>query len=109
MSLPVLPPDPPQDYRLGWGRIRDFAPGELKDLIGHAVQRARDECAANRALIFAHEDLTNMLGMPPLKIASPREWTGYVPPEIWDQRINNAPERRALVALLDEARRRQQP
>lgn len=67
-----------------------------------------------RALVLAHPDLAEQLTKPPLNFSRPEAWDGYIPPETWGEtarghpRFNDSPRRIALLALVAEARRREE-
>lgn len=70
----------------------------------------RPRSDANRALILRHPDLEqqlrDLLGMA--KSIPTTAWSGYVPPEVDEhRRLNRSRYRAGIVALLEEARRRE--
>jgi len=56
-----------------------------------------------REAVLAHPDLAERLTQPPLGYAQPSQWNGFVPPELFNNQINDSPRRAALVAVVDEA------
>lgn len=70
---------------------------------GYIEQQARAECDARRARVLAHADLAARLTEPPLSYTQPQQWTGYVPPRTWGERLNTSPQRAALVEICTEA------
>lgn len=62
--------------------------------------------AADRERILRYPDLAARLCEPPLNYKTPSQWTGFIPPEVCEQRLNLSPERGALVELAQEAYRR---
>jgi hypothetical protein len=68
----------------------------------------KSDAQRNRALVFAHADLTSALTGPPLGYTDPNQWNGYIPAATDSNgRLNTSPHRAALVALVGEAMRRE--
>lgn len=61
------------------------------------------ERKGNRIAVLAHPDLAAKLCEPPLNYDRPDQWTGYIPPEIWNNQRNDSGRRAALIELLLEA------
>lgn len=59
--------------------------------------------AERRRAVLAHADLAERLCEEPLSFARPDQWTGYIPPAMWQGTPNTSPRRKALVAIYDEA------
>jgi len=59
--------------------------------------------AERRRAVLAHPDLAARLTEPPLAYSDPSRWTGYIPPEMWQQLPNRSPRRTALVEIYEEA------
>jgi hypothetical protein len=65
-----------------------------------------------RELILRYPDVAVKLTAPPLSLANPQQWSGYIPgpyhPEDEHGRVrpNRSPVRAQLLALLDEAAHR---
>lgn len=84
--------------------------GELGKFIKSHMVAARTEAAHRRGLVLRYPDLAAKLTEPPIGFSAPEKWTGYIPPATWNQAMNTAPCRPALLALVAEAeRRRDQP
>lgn len=68
-------------------------------------------CESNRALVLGckppegSEDapLAARLMAEPLGYAYPAQWSGYIPPELWNGERNNSPRRAALLAITEDA------
>lgn len=56
-----------------------------------------------RRAVLAHPDLAERLCEHPLSYKYPSQWTGYIPPEMWQGVPNNSPRRAALVEIYGEA------
>ncbi len=56
-----------------------------------------------REAVLSYPDLAERLTQPPLGYVQPSQWTGFVPPELFNNQINDSPRRAALVAIVDEA------
>lgn len=59
--------------------------------------------AERRRAVLAHADLAERLCEDPLNYARPDQWTGFIPPAMWNQQPNTSPRRRALVEIYEEA------
>jgi hypothetical protein len=62
----------------------------------------------NRQVVLAHRDLAERLTRLPIGFGSPDQWTGFIPPEVWNGQHNDSPRRAALVELVAEAMAREQ-
>lgn len=60
----------------------------------------------NRDAVLAHPDLAQKLTEPPLDYQRPEQWNGFVPPEYFNQQVNDSPRRAALVEIVAEAQAR---
>jgi hypothetical protein len=60
-----------------------------------ATARAKDR----RGRVLAHPGIAHRLTLPPLNYKQPDQWTGYIPPGIWREQTNSAPERAALLDI----------
>jgi hypothetical protein len=60
-----------------------------------------------RERVLKHPDLAELLTRPEVGYARPDQWTGYVPPEMWNDSRNDSPRRAALVAIATEAMNRE--
>ena len=80
--------------------------GELGKFIKAHMASARTEAAHRRGMVLRYPDLATKLTEPPLRFASPEHWNGFIPPATWNQAMNTAPCRPALLALVAEAERR---
>jgi hypothetical protein len=78
-----------------------------RELWGPARAEAIARSAERRQLVLAHEDLAAMLTRPPVGFRDPKQWTGYVPPRIWNGSLNMSPQRKALAAICALALERQ--
>jgi hypothetical protein len=81
--------------------------GDLGRFIKQHMAAGRVECARRRGLVLRYPDLAAKLTEPPLRFTTPEHWNGYIPPSTWNQAINTAPCRTALLALVEEAEKRQ--
>lgn len=70
----------------------------------HAERRQLSD--SRRARVLGHEDLAVKLTKPPLDYTEPGRWSGYVPPRMWAEQLNNSPQRAALVEICTEAAKR---
>lgn len=70
----------------------------------HAERRQLSE--SRRARVLAHPDLAIKLTAAPLDYTEPGRWSGYVPPRMWAEQLNNSPRRAALVDICAEAAKR---
>lgn len=77
--------------------------GDLAEFIRAGMAEGKRNAAARRALILRHPDIAAKLLLPPLNYKFPEQWAGAMPPENWGGSLNNAPERRAILALVEEA------
>lgn len=59
--------------------------------------------ADRRRMVLAHSDLADRLLEHPLGYKLPSQWTGYIPPAMWQGQPNRSPRREALVAIYEEA------
>lgn len=57
-------------------------------------------CVKRRLRVLAQPDIARRLTQPPLAWTRPENWNGYIPPGTWGERLNDAPERAALLAIL---------
>ena len=80
--------------------------GELGKFIKGHMNAARTEAAHRRGLVLRYPDLAAKLTEPPLRFTSPEHWNGFIPPATWNQAMNTAACRPALIALVEEAERR---
>lgn len=80
--------------------------GELGKFIKGHMAAARTEAAHRRGLVLRYPDLAAQLTEPPIGFSSPEKWNGYIPPATWNQSMNTARCRPALLALVAEAERR---
>lgn len=77
-----------------------------------AARVAAETCAENRRLVFAYPDIAARLCQPPLNFARPDHWRGYIPPafmppnEVGIVKLNDSPNRVALLAILEAAAER---
>jgi hypothetical protein len=60
----------------------------------------------DRERVLRYPDLAQKLTEPPLRYANPRQWNGFIPPDVCGQQLNLSPRRDALWALATEAYRR---
>lgn len=77
--------------------------GDLAEFIRAGMAEGKRNAAARRALILRHPDIAAKLLLPPLNYKFPEQWAGAMPPENWGGSLNNAPERKAILALVEEA------
>jgi len=109
-------PNPRQDALDGLNAER-FAPPATQPAMSDAVEvgtgpsaslvaRARANNARRRASVLAHDDLAR-LTQPPLSYSDPHQWSGYVPPELYDGMHNDSERRRALVEIMREVNARE--
>ncbi len=79
----------------------------MQQLAVHASKRGVEidvtTNAERRRAVLAHADLAERLCEEPLSFARPDQWTGYIPPAVWQGTPNTSPRRRALVEIYEEA------
>ncbi|GAA1455202.1 hypothetical protein GCM10009602_68850 [Nocardiopsis tropica] len=92
------------------GRGEPGVAGDIKLMQELAVRAMRHGAeidvttnAERRRAVLAHPDLAARLCEAPLGYSSPDRWTGYIPPEMWQQLPNRSPRRLALVEIYEEA------
>lgn len=81
--------------------------GDLGRFIKGHMAAARVECARRRGLVLRYPDLAAKLTEPPCGFTLPEQWNGFIPPATWNQAINTVSSRRVLLALVEEAEKRQ--
>lgn len=81
--------------------------GDLGRFIKQHMAVSRAECARRRSLVLRYPDLAAKLTEPPLRFTTPEHWNGYIPPATWNQALNPTPGRAVLLALVEEAEKRQ--
>jgi|SRR5699024_3997573 len=69
----------------------------------HGVEFDVTTNAERRRAVLSHPDLAERLCEHPLSYKRPDQWTGFIPPEMWQGQPNNSPRRLALVAIYEEA------
>lgn len=76
-------------------------------LVVHAAARGVEidvtTNADRKRAVLAHADLADRLCAHPLNYQHASQWSGYIPPEMWQGVPNNSPRRAALVAIYEEA------
>ncbi|KUH38412.1 MULTISPECIES: hypothetical protein [Streptomyces] len=75
---------------------------DLARFIKDTGRQAAARCAARRAAVLRHPDLTERLH----DLLGPGEWNGYLAPEEWGGRTNDSPIRRKLAEIVAEAEAR---
>lgn len=60
-------------------------------------------CNAERERVLRHPHIAQRLCDPPLRYSRPEVWNGYVPPETWQGRHNDSPQRAALLDIITAA------
>lgn len=60
-------------------------------------------CQAERDRVLRHPDIAARLCERPLGYSRPEVWNGYVPPETWQGRHNDSPQRKALLEIITAA------
>ncbi|WP_431870912.1 hypothetical protein [Nocardiopsis eucommiae] len=79
----------------------------MQQLAMHASKRGVEiDVTTNKdrqRIVFAHQDLADRLMEHPLNYRFPSQWTGYIPPAMWQGLPNRSPRREALVAIYEEA------
>jgi hypothetical protein len=60
-----------------------------------------------RDRVLRHPDIAARLCDPPLRYSRPENWTGYVPPETWQGKRNDAPQRTQLLDIITAAVKRE--
>jgi hypothetical protein len=60
-------------------------------------------CQAERERVLRHPDIAKRLCDPPLRYSRPEVWNGFVPPETWQGRHNDAPQRAQLLEIITAA------
>lgn len=79
----------------------------MQQLAMHASRRGVEidvtTNADRKRAVFAHPDLVERLLEHPISYKFPSQWTGFIPPEMWQGVPNNSPRRAALVAIYEEA------
>jgi hypothetical protein len=88
----VNPTDPAAHWQLS------MAPG-----IKAAAGQARARNAHRRTAVLARPGTARKLTQPPLSFTDPANWNGYIPPRLWHEQPNNAPQREALLEICAEA------
>lgn len=84
-----------------------MAENDVGRFIKHQMAEARRAAAYRRGLVLRYPDLAERLTEPPVKLARPDVWTGYIPPATdCVGALNTTPCRPALLALVAEAERR---
>ncbi|MGW5197322.1 hypothetical protein [Streptomyces spiralis] len=92
---------------LTFGDVRDLQQhGELGRFIKRHMAEAQRAAAHRRGLVLRYPDLAAKLIEPPISHSAPELWNGYIPPATWNQAMNTARCRTALLALVAEAERR---
>jgi hypothetical protein len=56
-----------------------------------------------RARVLRHPEIAKKLCEAPLYYSRPEAWNGYVPPAMWREEHNDAPERKALLEIIGAA------
>lgn len=80
---------------------------DLKQFILNGMRDGAARNAHQRTAILAHPDLAKKLTEPPISLARPEQWSGYIPPAVTcTNAINPSPVRAALWAIAAEAERR---
>lgn len=119
MRRPVEPPDPAGQARVTQaisgafqtiGEDRPLAPWQ------QAVTAAKQEAKQRRERVLRYPDIAAKLTHPPLNLANPTMWNGYIPPRTlpsnddnpYDE-ANQSPIRQQLVAIAADALRRGVP
>lgn len=69
----------------------------------HGVEIDVTTNSERRRTVLAYADLADRLLEHPLSYRYPSQWTGFIPPEMWQGQPNRAPRRDALVAIYAEA------
>ncbi|WP_017602230.1 hypothetical protein [Nocardiopsis lucentensis] len=88
-------PGIPADVKL----MRELAVRAMR----HGVEIDVTTNADRRRAVLAHLDLAERLCEEPLGFERPDQWTGFIPPAMWNQQPNTSPRRKALVEIYDEA------
>ena len=72
------------------------------------AQRSIKTAEYLRDLVLSHKDLAVKLTAPPLRLAQPSAWNGFVPPATLGPQagVNHTPARGQLIAICHEAIRR---
>lgn len=83
-------------------------PHQWRKRVSHAGIQAPLLAAQRRDLVLAYPDIAAKLKLPPLKLADPRQWSGFIPAADHEgpngTRIpNDSPLRAQLVAVFNEA------
>jgi len=78
----------------------------LANLVRTTGTAAGELVAERRKLVLAHPDLAVRLTEEPIGYERPEQWTGYVPPLIWNGELNDSARRAALAEICAEALRR---
>jgi hypothetical protein len=80
---------------------------DLTAFIKDQTRAAATRNTRRRATVLAHPDIAAKLTEPPMKFATPENWTGFVPPAtLASGAINTSPVRPALLDLLHQAETR---
>lgn len=64
------------------------------------VEEERAKCRDRRDRVLAHPDIAKRLCERPLSLSTPEVWSGYVPPYMWRDQVNNSPVRAQLMEIL---------
>lgn len=81
--------------------------GDLIEWIKVQMAQGRERALQRRALLLRHPDLATQLTHLPHGPGTAEQWTGAVPPELFNGVRNDSPRRPAILALLAEAERRE--
>lgn len=69
----------------------------------HGVEIDVTSNAERRRAVLAHSDLAARLCEDPLNYVRAEQWTGFIPPEMFNQTPNTSPRRLALVDIYEQA------
>lgn len=118
MREPVVAPDP-----VGQARVARMLSGAFQTTTDEqtppwkqAITAAKRDAKARRERVLRYPDIAAKLTQPPLNLADPTMWNGYIPPrtlpgrddEPYDK-SNDSPVRQQLVAIAAEALQRGVP
>jgi hypothetical protein len=84
----------------------------MRKLAIHAARRGVEidvtTNAERKATVLRHPDLAARLCEAPMRCSSPERWSGFIAPEMTATGPNTSPYRAQVVAIYEEALRREQ-
>ncbi len=80
--------------------------GPNAEFIAARQQSGQQTRRPNRDAVLSYPDLAARLTEPPLDYPKPEQWTGFIPPEMFNNQRNSSPQRAALAEIAAEAHAR---